>query len=501
MGHSAFFGIALICESYTLFAVSLFGQISSFLFIKFVEEPHMLDLYGADQIRNEAGFMTGAKKVVKREVGKVAKKVGLPDEEVKDVLLSLKRFIRERELGDFIRVVSRKKRNDEVEEQDTESERKEGDAAQDTISAAKTEDGWDSVDESTVPLLEKCQYDISTGQKEENDDEFIKASRNAKLSLSRSVESITGTVSSVVSKASAVVMESTDRIDKGKYSLEIIGVDSSEPIRFVLGQPIRVGWTADLTSWTKRDWIGVYSVAKNISRDVTTASSKGLWLWVTGSKDEDDLSSPASPVQSSEDLIHDRAWATNQKNISFVENKRLVKSEVDFSGANLPWEIGVYEFRYHFHGKYGVLTQSRVFEIYCKLIKFFMLYLPSYLRDPQVNPVSALTDVGVDEIEVTLLPVLVRCLELRGEEELDPEASLLAQGRMKLGTSFSPGQIPDFLQIFEVTAAHFSKEEERVSKRIVHAVKTLYGIEFNWTVVPYVKSLNGLVKRVRPFNA
>jgi hypothetical protein len=39
---------------------------------------------------------------------------------------------------------------------------------------------------------------------------------------------------------------------------------------------------------------------------------------------------------------------------------------VEFKGERVPWEEGVYEFRYHHDGKYNVMAVTEPFEIYGK---------------------------------------------------------------------------------------------------------------------------------------
>ncbi|KAJ3092628.1 phosphatidylethanolamine N-methyltransferase [Quaeritorhiza haematococci] len=70
MGHASCWGITLICNSWVVFSLTLFGQISTWLFLRYVETPHMYKLYGG-AVRKEAGV----KKVIKKEVRKVKENV------------------------------------------------------------------------------------------------------------------------------------------------------------------------------------------------------------------------------------------------------------------------------------------------------------------------------------------------------------------------------------------------------------------------------------------
>ncbi|KAJ1498728.1 phosphatidylethanolamine N-methyltransferase [Coelomomyces lativittatus] len=62
MGHAAFWGMTLMSGSWVLFGITLFSQVSNFLFIRFVEQPHLTSLYG-DEVRQEAGWQRAVKKV------------------------------------------------------------------------------------------------------------------------------------------------------------------------------------------------------------------------------------------------------------------------------------------------------------------------------------------------------------------------------------------------------------------------------------------------------
>jgi phosphatidylethanolamine N-methyltransferase len=76
IGQAAFWGITLIANSWLIFGLALFAQISNFLFLHYVESPHMRRLYG-DKIRKDAGVTKTIKRVkiipvkVKEEVSKI----------------------------------------------------------------------------------------------------------------------------------------------------------------------------------------------------------------------------------------------------------------------------------------------------------------------------------------------------------------------------------------------------------------------------------------------
>ncbi|PRP86701.1 hypothetical protein PROFUN_02850 [Planoprotostelium fungivorum] len=68
-GFAAYYGGALMCDSWTLFALALFSQACGQLFINLVEQPHMKKLYGA-QVRSTSGFIKAITSIVNEEVEK-----------------------------------------------------------------------------------------------------------------------------------------------------------------------------------------------------------------------------------------------------------------------------------------------------------------------------------------------------------------------------------------------------------------------------------------------
>ena len=81
MGHAAFWGMTLICNSWSIFILAMFSQVSNFLFLHFVESPHMRKIYG-NKVRKDAGVVKTVKAAsilpqkVKDEVSKIREKLG-----------------------------------------------------------------------------------------------------------------------------------------------------------------------------------------------------------------------------------------------------------------------------------------------------------------------------------------------------------------------------------------------------------------------------------------
>lgn len=118
------------------------------------------------------------------------------------------------------------------------------------------------------------------------------------------------------------------------------------------GAPIKVRWTAPLNH-SKKDWIGLYMVADNFSREATGVSSQGRWV----ATNKDQYGS----------IIADHGILTSDARVSGAgrkdgESKDYLSGEVEFSGDKLWWTTGVFEFRYHHNGKHNVMAISIPFE-------------------------------------------------------------------------------------------------------------------------------------------
>lgn len=117
------------------------------------------------------------------------------------------------------------------------------------------------------------------------------------------------------------------------------------------GAPIKVRWQAPINH-SKKDWIGLYMVADNQSREITRISSNGRWtatnkgIWDSVRAEEGILISDTlvAASGSSEDNDH-------------------YTGEVEFRGDKLWWTTGVFEFRYHHGGKHHVMALSQAFDI------------------------------------------------------------------------------------------------------------------------------------------
>lgn len=122
---------------------------------------------------------------------------------------------------------------------------------------------------------------------------------------------------------------------------------------FDYGASIKIQWTAPLNH-SRRDWVGLYMVADNASREVTKIGSQGRWV----ATNQDQY---GSVVADKGILVSDvRVSATQRKD---GECKDFLSGEMEFSGDKIWWTTGVFEFRYHHDGKHNVMAISRPFEV------------------------------------------------------------------------------------------------------------------------------------------
>jgi phosphatidylethanolamine N-methyltransferase len=172
------------------------------------------------------------------------------------------------------------------------------------------------------------------------------------------------------------------------------------------GAPVKVRWQAPLNH-SKRDWIGLYMVTDNQSREVTRISSNGRWVatnkgvWDSTRAEEGILVADSLLSATSRDdgpdcytgeveFRGDKLWWTTGEYIS-----------ISYPSLNItltPLSPGVFEFRYHHGGKHHVMAVSQAFEI----------RIPRFDED----------DVEVDAsgtmqraAELALVPVIQNCFD------------------------------------------------------------------------------------------
>lgn len=250
-------------------------------------------------------------------------------------------------------------------------------------------------------------------------------------------------------------------LDPADYAIEIEGessqsgmksADESHILRIDYGTPIKVKWTAPINH-AKLDWIGLYMLSRNSSKDITQVPSQGRWI-ATNLGEYDVLASERGLVTSDVRVTKTR---------SSGEQAEYMTGEMLFAGDKLFWEQGVFEFRYHHNGKHNVMTISEPFEVQIQRYKD---------EDNELveSPGHSLSATHNEEIirqalERALLPVIRNCFER------DPEIAPTTP---------------------QETFGGMVERDGKFSRRAVYAIQHMFGIEF----APQVVKADGKVENL-----
>lgn len=367
-GTAGVWGAALITWSRSIFAMALITQLLTIYFLAYIERPHMQKIYGRG-LREEAGLT----KFIKRSLPPPVKTL---QESVDRVLDDTTHFVE-----DFI---------------DT--------------ARPKFASGVKTIVRDTSAL-----FNIAP----------------ARLTITRIAPDLQG-------------------LDPKLYSLDVIGTvathaSAHEPATgkesitgrfpktvktktYEYGAPLRVKWRAP-ANHSKKDWIGLYMVTDNRSRERTEVSSLGRWAATNpGSYDTPSLN---ACILTAEHTVEDAAGAN------------VVEGEVVFQGDRLWWTQGVFEFRYHHDGHHHAMAISEPFEV--RIGRF----------DEEDVDVDA-KGMYATAVESAILPVVQNCLDR------DPD--------------IAPTDID------ESFGSHVERDS-KYSKRVVYAIREMFGIEFAPAVV------------------
>ena len=219
------------------------------------------------------------------------------------------------------------------------------------------------------------------------------------------------------------------------------------------GAPIRVKWTAP-ANHSKKDWIGLYMVTDNRKRDVTEVPSLGRWV-------------PTCPGEY--DTTTDQGIITWDTPVAASKSANadvgLVEGEMVFEGDKLWWTQGQFEFRYHHSGGHHVMSVSEPFE----------MQIPKYEdeEDDDSEASSASSTIASSQgdaaVAAALLPIVRNCLDR------DPE--------------IAPNTVD------EPFGTHVERDS-KYARRVVYAIRHMFGIEFAPGVVPADGNVKKLAWRV-----
>lgn len=217
--------------------------------------------------------------------------------------------------------------------------------------------------------------------------------------------------------------------------------DQYEPNIFDYGAPIIVKWRAP-TYCKKNDWIGLYMVADNASREVTRVSSAGRWMPIFP-EETDHL--PLKERPPSHQIIQSKRQSDGSTQNYFT-------GEMIFEGDKLWWTQGVFEFRYHHDGKHNVMAISLPFEI-------------SIRKFDDKNLKICDTSLYRSATENALLSIVTNCFDR------DPE--------------IAPSSVNE-------SFGSLIERDEKYAKRVVYAVHQMFGLE----LAPKVVLADGNIRKL-----
>jgi phosphatidylethanolamine N-methyltransferase len=221
--------------------------------------------------------------------------------------------------------------------------------------------------------------------------------------------------------------------------------DSFQRLVVEYGAPIRLKWTAPVNH-SKKDWVGLFMVADNATRDATKVSSQGRW--VSTNKGELDFGNADKGILISEQLIP----ASSRKD---GEPRDLMSGEMEFSGDKLWWTQGVFEFRYHHDNKHNVMAISLPFEI--KISRF------------DEDSFDFTTTTTQSAIEQAILPLVQNCFDR------DPDCAPRTVDE-QFGSTL--------------------EREGKYARRVVYAIQLMFGVEFAPEVVQADGNVRNLAWRI-----
>ncbi|KAJ2692776.1 phosphatidylethanolamine N-methyltransferase, partial [Coemansia spiralis] len=303
IGQAAFYGLALISRSWTVFALALLLQVCNFLFSAHVETPHMEKVYGA-QVRRDSGIVRTVKKAVNKGVGQM--------------------------------VFDNDDDDDSINNNDDDG------------------DGGSVTDASSADVAMREGSGMASL--------LASTARPVKDMILETRDLLSTTTARLAERT--LPSELATAGDPGEYALKLLPGAASKGAQstYYLGENIRVAWQAP-AGHSRRDWIGIYPVTANFSNQITTTSSKGCYVYIH--PDSNLLAEMV--VGDSVFAGAVKGAATRPKDgparKRVAESPGTLRGEALFSSAALPFRVGTYELRLHHGGTHAVLVQSKPFEI------------------------------------------------------------------------------------------------------------------------------------------
>ncbi|KAI2629427.1 phosphatidylethanolamine N-methyltransferase [Xylaria nigripes] len=386
IGTAGLWGAVLITSSKSILFLTWISHLLTIGFLEFVEQPHMQKIYG-ESLRDEAGLTRFIKRSLPPYVAEWQSSVNKVMDQTSHLVEELL------------------------------------DAARPKLAA-----GVSTIFKDTTALFNK--YPARLGIHKSAPDHATYHPRNYSI-----------TIQGESSSGSALTERSSGKEGTaGRFPNDL------NTLIFEYGAPVKVAWTAP-ANHGKKDWIGLYMVADNLSRDTTDVSSLGRWIPTTAAQYESTTADQGILVSN-----------ISVKDLGF-DGTKLVMGEMLFSGDKLWWTQGVFEFRYHHDGSHSVMTISQPFEIHV-----------TRFDDEDVPPgIDAFANYQ-DAVESALFPVVQNCLDR------DP--------------NIAPSKPT------ERWGSHVERDS-KYAKRMVYAIRHMFSIEFAPVVVPADGNIRNLAWRIR----
>ncbi|KAJ3325351.1 phosphatidylethanolamine N-methyltransferase [Boothiomyces sp. JEL0866] len=307
-------GVVLICASWEVFWITLFGQTLHFIFLHLVERPHIDSTYGKNL--NSTSYET---------------------------------------------LLNRSDTATTITDTETVVPTRTLDSDSESIAS-------DSEDDDTLRLKRRKRTDSTGGIVIETIKGVVQEleglMHNAKPHVKAMVQKTQRGVASIANAARFEDSLARNSLPLHLYTLSIKNTTGTIPT-LQFGDPIVIEFTGCRETMKQKDWIGVYDVSQNFDPHITTSTCSTKWMHVSGFR----LNS--SSIVNSDDSV---LFSKTAKGYTFGDTPvelspsselglRLVKGALVYTKQRIPWRTGKFEVRYHYDGKYNVLASSQPFMI------------------------------------------------------------------------------------------------------------------------------------------
>ncbi|KAJ3167221.1 phosphatidylethanolamine N-methyltransferase [Irineochytrium annulatum] len=531
-------GITMVCGSWPLMWLTVFGQISNWMFVRYVELPHMHRRYGPKvRARQDAGMEKALREGVEKIEGQAKDVV---DRVVKGLDTRWRKIKRLRRVMSWEGARSWDADDSEQEDED------------DRTSSHGEEDDDEDFDEapsyfkarptSESRALKREPEEESTSSGSEMLDEPLDGLRKRRGSKERpnlpyrmpqsrssfsetmreAVKKTKPRVNKIVHDAKMIVTKRVERLASVTqrspspllpihlYSLTFPSAPKHSPLQqtfvqgrdagpivFRLGEPIPIQFTCARETVKRRDWIGIYGAGHNLSTEITT-SRNNLWIFVTNAwhREDDDVTTPlmrkiTQPIPSPSDDTPPASPTTDGPELAVDDNpagrKRkgpAAKVKTTILLGETPVTVRQSEEDEGLRIVTGIVVFKR-----SRLPWRVGAYEARYHLDSgySVLAVSHVFEIVVEEFDweeeggpgmPSVFERVEETLRALVERCVDVDVGI---GDRRLGVD---EDVITRCKVGEDTpdAASFAKYKEEVTQRIVYGIRQIFGIEFSWKI-------------------